>query len=663
MAKGTDKGCNDLPDECWELILSRLQKLHRSYLESPSLTCKRFLSITNTLRTHLIIFDQSLIPLSKLFNRYPRLEAICFHGDDLGRVIMDIATSNLNLTALNFMGTNQLPLEGFRALASRIQSLRALRCSRLGILRDIELFVIADSMPYLEELDISYPKNDFGSDPVSQDRSPGEVGVTDSGIEVLSSKLKGLEEINISGNKFLTDKSLLALSTNCVHLAGIAVLDCSLVTPDGINFVMRNSTELSSMSTNGMDFGQLGDYSVCCAKSISTLVIHDTEVPDEYLHLLAKAGIPLERFTLDHCFSFTLSGISLLFNKYRSLEFLSLTEIDFLTDGKMSDLSHCLSALVTVKVDFCKNLTESTFFTLAKNCPLVQDISMEGTNVGGGRDGATNIVENLRIKFLNLEENSNLSDACLAKLATVCPSLEVLNVSSCKGITENGIAYFLKSGSKIRKLEINQCEGIKSIGNGFELSKFEVLGAAESGINDDGLVVIGSRCCGLLDLNLDGCLGVTTVGLKEILTNCRRLRAINLIGCLNVSTETVDWMMFSRPSLRKITISYSCLPSESQEKLFWQHGCLVMFGEQVVHSNCKKSDMEMASELLKSEDEDSQNQTIKREERMVSCKIEAYLIVVQKLDNRLMDNEDEVRLLKDSQEQAGFETSDCASKE
>lgn len=57
--------------------------------------------------------------------------------------------------------------------------------------------------------------------------------------------------------------------------------------------------------------------------------------------------------------------------------------------------------------------------------------------------------------------------------------------------------------------------------------------------------------------------------------------------------------------------------------------------------------MEMANELLKSEEEDSQNQMIKREERMVSCKIEAYLTVVQKLDNRLMDNENEVRLLND----------------
>lgn len=48
---------------------------------------------------------------------------------------------------------------------------------------------------------------------------------------------------------------------------------------------------------------------------------------------------------------------------------------------------------------------------------------------------------------------------------------------------------------------------------------------------------------------------------------------------------------------------------------------------------------------------------------MMSCKIEASLIVVQKLDKRLMDNENEVRLLKDFTEQAGFETSGCASKE
>ncbi|KAE9457723.1 hypothetical protein C3L33_10378, partial [Rhododendron williamsianum] len=169
----------------------------------------------------------------------------------------------------------------------------------------------------------------------------------------------------------------------------------------------------------------------------------------------------------------------------------------------MSDLSQYLSALVTITLDNCYNLTESTFFTVAKNCPLLEDISMVGMNLGGGGDGATDIVKNPRIKSLNLENNLNLSDECLAKVASLCPSLEVLVVSSCKGITEKGIADFFKSGSKIRKLRINECGGIMNIGNDFELSELDFLGAANSGLNDDGLAVIGNKCRGLRLLGSD----------------------------------------------------------------------------------------------------------------------------------------------------------------
>ncbi|KAE9456697.1 hypothetical protein C3L33_11403, partial [Rhododendron williamsianum] len=550
-----NKSCKDLPDEVWELILNKLHQRHHSLLESPSLSCKRFLSITNALRTRLSIVDRTTIPLSTLFNRFPNLNSVhlrFFSAGDLGRVIADIATSGLNLRTLNFTGTDSLPLESCRLLGSRMKNIRVLICLALRTLRDIELVVIADSMPCLEDLDISFPENDFGSDPELQGRSLGEVGVTDSGIEVVSSKLKCLQKISMSGNEFLTDKSLIALSTNCVHLKEISVLGCHLLTLFGIGFVLRNSTNLSLLSVGEIDFGRLDDFSIRWARNLSTLNIYNSVVSDECLHLLANAGIPLKKFTLSHFVGscFTFSGISSLLNKYRSLKGLSLVRIDFLTDEKMSGLSQCLSALVT--------------------------ISLDRTNLGGGGDKTTDIVKNPRIKSLNLENNRNLSDECLAKLASVCPSLEFLVVSSCKGITEKGIADFLKSGSKLRSLRIDECGGIKNIGNGFELSELDFIGAARSGINDDGLVLIGNRCRGLLNLNLDGCLGVTIVGLKEILTNCERLRMINLTGCLNVCTETVDWMVFSRPSLRKIILPHSYLPSESQRQLFLHHGCLVL---------------------------------------------------------------------------------------
>ncbi|KAH7861130.1 hypothetical protein Vadar_021940 [Vaccinium darrowii] len=600
-------GCTDLPDNCWELIFNRLHQLHHSNLESPSLSCKRFLSVTNTLRTHLTIFVPTAFPISTLLNRFPNLNSIhlsCFRNRDLDlggnihfrnpklnleesldlqRITMEIANSNLNLKSLSFSGT-QLHLESLRILGSRMKNVIILTCSDLRTLRDNDLVVIAESMPCLEELDISYPVNDFGwnADDEFETRSPGEVGVTDHGIEVVSSKLKGLKVINLSGNKFLTDISLLALSKNCIYLTGIALWNCCKVTEYGIKFVLRKSRNLSSLSVDQIDFGRLDDYSICCARNITTLEIYTANFPDEFLHLLVKASIPLKSLYLDLCHhpSFTFSGISSLLNKYSSLECLSVVRTDILTDETMSALSHYLSSLVMIRLGICNNLTESTFFTLAKNCPLLEDISMEVTNFGGGGgDRAIDIVQNPRIKSLNLESNQNLSDECLAKLAHVCPNLEVLDVSSCKGITEKGIAYFLKSSSKIRKLWIVECGGIKNIGNGFELSELEVFGAARSGINDDGLVAIGNRCRRLLHLNLNGCQGVTAVGLREILTNCEILKKINLTRCLNVCMATVDWMVFSRPSLRKIILSYSCLPSESQRKRFLRHGCLVMSEE------------------------------------------------------------------------------------
>ncbi|KAG5545173.1 hypothetical protein RHGRI_017601 [Rhododendron griersonianum] len=434
--------CKDLPDECWELVFKRL---HHSHLESPSLSCKRFLSITNTLRTHLKILDPTLIiPLSKRFPRLDSIDLSSLRKGQLHHVIIDIATSGLNLKTLDLSESVRLPLESLKVLGSRMKNLRVLMCSCLLTLRDVDLVVIADSMPCLEDLDISEPINRF------------EAAVTDSGIEVLSSKLKGLRKIDVSGNHYITDKSLLALSTNCVYLAEIIVLDCWSVTSYGIAFVMRNSSNLSSLlvsQLNRIEFG-LFDNLVCCARNLSALGIFDSSVPDEFLHFIVKAGIPLKRLSLARSLhqSFTFSGISLFLNKYRSLERLCLAGTDFLTDENISDLSQCLPALVLIDLDLCNNLTESTLFTLAKNCTFLEDISMDGADVGGGGgDRASDNAKNPRIKSLNLVKNRNLTDECLAKLASVCPSLEVLDVSSCKGITDNGIADFLKRGSKIRK--------------------------------------------------------------------------------------------------------------------------------------------------------------------------------------------------------------------
>ncbi|KAK9281933.1 hypothetical protein L1049_004841 [Liquidambar formosana] len=187
-----------LPQECWELIFNRVDGL-----EAISLVCKEFLSISNSVRHSLRVYN--LTVLCRLLKRFPHLKKIdlsVFDGD-IDLAILEIARSGLNLEALNVSNQKILPVESLRVLGSYMKSLKTLECGNLDLLRDSDLQAISDSFPWLEELDISSP-------------SASEQLVTDDGIEVLASKLRALSKINVSWNTNLSDRSILALSSNSI---------------------------------------------------------------------------------------------------------------------------------------------------------------------------------------------------------------------------------------------------------------------------------------------------------------------------------------------------------------------------------------------------------------------------------------------------------------
>ncbi|GMQ09102.1 hypothetical protein CsSME_00052617 [Camellia sinensis var. sinensis] len=50
--------CKELSEDCWELILNRLAIDDFNNLQSPSLVCKQFLSITDRFRLKLVASDR-----------------------------------------------------------------------------------------------------------------------------------------------------------------------------------------------------------------------------------------------------------------------------------------------------------------------------------------------------------------------------------------------------------------------------------------------------------------------------------------------------------------------------------------------------------------------------------------------------------------------------
>lgn len=451
-----------------------------------------------------------------------------------------------------------------------MMNIKRFKCANLCCLRDSDLLAIATSMlPFLEELDISYPKNNnFDSS-----RKLGEFTVTDTGIEALWSGLRNLRVLNISGNHFITDRSVVGLSLNCLLLREICILDCSFITYSGLQFMLCNSSDLNVILVNGVQIPSCVRSSAY-GRALTDLYFADSIISDEFLRSIANASLPLKRFTLSRCTNFTFLGISLLFYTYQALDHLSLVEAQFLTDQCMGELAQFLKQLVSIKLDSCSKLTNMTFFTLVDNCRLLESIDMSRTSIGK-EDYFVELINNHTIKSLNLAKNVHLTDACLVNIASVCPNLELLDLSANSGITEESIGYVLKACCEIRHLQITDCAGVKNLGTGTNLPKLEVLHIARSGFDDEGFVNIWNRCSGLRKLDMEGCMVATTKRVEEIVRNCVWLKEINLKGCYLDVYSVATWTTFSKPSVMKIIAPRSFSITSKLQKLLLNHGCLL----------------------------------------------------------------------------------------
>ncbi|KAH0762871.1 hypothetical protein KY290_018944 [Solanum tuberosum] len=578
--------CKDLPVECWELIFSRLH--HKSDLESFSMVSKQFLALTNRLRIGLSVIDSTLLThgtISKLIHRFPNLKSIDlsnFSGD-LDPVLVDLANSvsyTSNLEQLDISNHKKLPFKGLKELGRKLKGLRVLTCSNLTLFRDSDLYVIAELFPFLEELDISYPSTDYVLDSVYIASEASNLAVTDSGVEVLSVNMSNLRKINVSGNHLITDRSLVALSMNCLNLEGLEMDDCPFITLKGILSILRTCAALSWISVSEIHIAQSSSGFECLATSSRTLQkleVSNSIITDEFLFMVANASLPLNTLTLCWCTDFTYSGISKLLCAYQSLKYLSLVQVDFLTDESMDDLSQYLRCLVTIDLSGCMRLTNLTFYALARNCPSLKEIYMENTGFGT-KHCFHDDVKNPRIRSVNLATNHYLDDDSLMNVALMCPNMDFLDVISCTSLTEASIIGVLEVCNQIRDLQLDNCSGIKHIGKGAELPSLEVISAAGSALNDEGLVMIGSRCSRLLKLNLENCKGVTAEGLHAMVKNCRSLREINLKKCPQVSINSLNNLVFSSSSLRRVIPPCCSAFTDSLRGFYLHHGCRVYSG-------------------------------------------------------------------------------------
>ncbi|GAU35724.1 hypothetical protein TSUD_258990 [Trifolium subterraneum] len=554
-----------LPNECWESVFKFLfndddddNNRHR-LLESLSLLSKQFLSITNPLLLSLTFYDPARPYLSRLFHRFTKLTSLdfSFYNGDLDALLTRISRFSLHLTSLNLSNKPNIPADGLRAFSKKIKTLTSLTCSNVHSINSTDLFLIAHSFPLLEELDLSNPIN-----------CKNYNGFLDA-IKALSLALSKLRKINLSRHCYLNNQSVYHLFKNCMLLGEVILFKCYGVTCDGIAFSLLERPKLWSLSFSNTTFGSarfgtkvtslFSDSLVSCLNGLTCLDLSSLSISDELLTSIAREVLPLKRLVLQNCTGYNFAGILSLLSKCQSIQYLDLQNAEFMTDHRVAKISLLLGDLVSINLSECRKLTNSALLALVSNCPLLSEIKMEHTSIGKNiAKNSNDLIDfglNPQLKSLYLAHNSWLRDENLILFASILPNLQLLDLSDCDCISEEGICEVLKRCCKIKHLNLAKCNVVRLLGLNFEVSNLEVLNLSDTNVEDETLYTISKNCCGLLQMILEKCLLVTMNGVKHVVKNCTQLREINLRDCIKVHMHaiSVSLMVFSRPSLRKIT--------------------------------------------------------------------------------------------------------------
>ena len=552
----------------------------KRYLEIVSLASKQLLDVTNRF-VHSVTLIYNPSPFSRLFQRFPNLTSLdlsCFRGDLnmlllLSRIPRSVSLSRL--TSLNLSNHPTFPTLGLQTILKNTtisSTLTSLTCSNIGSLHHTHISFIADSFPFLQQLDISFPKIIIIEDADTNDHY-------NNALKLLTQNLSKLRKVNLSGHFYINDSSFFQLCMNCVFLEEVVMFQCHFLTRAGLASAFCQRPTLNSFSlTCHKDVTSYFIHSLLSLKHLTHLDLSFSCVTDDMLISLANQDLdlplPFRKLVLHKCFGYTYAGISYLLSRCPSLQHLDLQNFEFLNVQSFIDLCVFLGDLVSINLNGCDKLNNAALFALLKNCPLLTEIHMESTNIGiGARPSLVDLVVYHQVKSLHLAYNSQLQDEDITMFSFMFPNMQLLDLSSCDDIC---IVNVLVTCCNIRHLKFAFCPQAKLswTTDVVEASKLEVLDLSNSRIDGEALYAISKICPQLLQLDLVHCYHVTEKGVRLVVENCIYLREINLRSCLKVSTKIVSWMIFSRPSLRKITAPPQFRPRDCDRKLLFKR-CLV----------------------------------------------------------------------------------------
>ncbi|XP_045830681.1 F-box/LRR-repeat protein 3-like [Trifolium pratense] len=395
-----------LPDDCWESILKIFLNdcdNNRCFLPSLSVVSKQFLSVTDSCKLSLTISDQTLPLLPRLFQRFTKLTSLDLTGitGDQDALLTQISCFPLQVKSLSVSSNDQwtIPANGLRIFSQKITTLTSLVCSNIFLISKSDLYLVADSFPLLEELELAIKVDSYD----------------DSEMCGITLALPKLRKVNLSGSYHIYDSSLLHLCKNCEFLEEVVMFDCKNLTAIGIASAIRERPNLRSFYftlSEAMNIGMEMNDSLRSMKRLSCLDLSFSCISDQLLLSLGNKGVYLRRLVLRHC-----TGYSYL---------LDVNKCHCISDeGIVEVLRSC--KIVHLNLSSCENVN---LHAMNFQVPMLEVLNLSYTRTDDKTlDAISKSCSGLL--HLDLEECINVSDMGVKQVIENCTRLKEINLRYC----------------------------------------------------------------------------------------------------------------------------------------------------------------------------------------------------------------------------------------
>ncbi|XP_017253309.1 F-box protein At-B [Daucus carota subsp. sativus] len=363
----------------------------------------------------------------------------------------------------------------------------------LDVISDELIFAIANSLPFLLELDLE-------DRPMSQPRLPHDL--TNNGLQSLSScrRLISLSLIRSHRNrpvyfKNINDMGFFLLLEGCKNLESVRVGGLSIVSDAGFGSILQSCLNLKKFEVrNALQLSDLalaeslgGSCSLVELKLVSCSLLTSAFIEDinssSTLEVLDLSGC---RSVADAC----LSSVSFI----NTLNTLDLSGAD-VTDSGLAFLSKGNSPIARLCLRGCKRVTNEGISLLLNGRGQIRK-TLSTLNIGGIR---------------------GISDEGIQTISTAALALSELSIRYCHSVTDASIeelvseSRYQNDGKLLRKLDLCHCIGLSA--HSLETLKspyfraLQWLGVGSTRLTEKGDAALAEICRGrpCLTLCQEGC--------------------------------------------------------------------------------------------------------------------------------------------------------------